>query len=218
MPKAFTEHQKERIRSRLLEEGYRHFSAHGLRKTNVEELARAAHISKGAFYLFYESKEALFMDVMELAEARFRTELLAVIERPGPSPHTRLLTVFQTAFGLLKTIPMLQVFTGSDYEMLFRAVPEAKLEEHLTNDRVFLQELVTRCRQAGIPVQAKPEQIAGLLYPLVLAVIHDQDTIASRLTADMDVLLELIAAFCLGEVQVGSSIGRGRQARARSKA
>ena len=74
MPKGFTEHEKELIRKRLLKEGYKQFSAYGLKKTNIEELAEAAKISKGAFYLFYESKEALFMDVVEVAEQRYRQE------------------------------------------------------------------------------------------------------------------------------------------------
>ena len=92
MPKGFTEHEKELIGKRLLEQGYRQFSAYGLKKTNIEEIAEAAGISKGAFYNFYESKEALFMDVIELAEIRFRQEMLAVIDLPGlrPAPAGRL--------------------------------------------------------------------------------------------------------------------------------
>ena len=65
MPRAFTEHERTVIGKRLLQQGYRQFSAYGLAKTNVEEIAKAAGISKGAFYIFYESKEALFMDVIE---------------------------------------------------------------------------------------------------------------------------------------------------------
>src|SRR5512135_636629 len=97
MPKAFSEREKELIKSRLLEQGYKLFSAYGLKKTNVEEIAAAAGISKGAFYNFYESKEALFMDVVEQAETRVRQELLAVVDLPGPSPRARLFAVLKTA-------------------------------------------------------------------------------------------------------------------------
>ncbi|MBN2550474.1 MAG: helix-turn-helix transcriptional regulator, partial [Anaerolineales bacterium] len=60
MPKGFSDQEKEIIRARLLEQGQRLFSAHGLKKTNIDELAAAAGISKGAFYLFFASKEACF--------------------------------------------------------------------------------------------------------------------------------------------------------------
>jgi AcrR family transcriptional regulator len=93
MPKAFTEQEKDWIRTRLVEQGYELFATYGLKKTNIEELTQASGISKGAFYLFYESKEALFMDVVELAEQRFRHEILEAIDQPGPSPRARLVAV-----------------------------------------------------------------------------------------------------------------------------
>jgi len=201
MPKAFSEHEKDLIGKRLLEQGYRQFSAYGLRKTNIEEIAKAAGISKGAFYNFYESKEALFMDVAEWAEARYRREILAAIDLPGPSPRARLFFVFKKAFALLKTIPILQFFTGSDYDLLFRRIPAEKLQEHLASDRVFFEELVTRCRNAGIPIRARPEEISNLLYPLVLAILHEDDLGQDRLSGSIESLLELVAAFSLGEVK-----------------
>ena len=208
MPKGFTEHEKELIRKRLVKEGYKQFSAYGLKKTNIEELARAAKISKGAFYLFYESKEALFMDVAELAEQRYRQEVLGVIDLPGSSPRARLLAVFKQALALLKTIPILQFFTGSDYDLLFRRIPPEKLQEHLASDRMFFAEWVARCQNAGIPIRARPEEISSLIYPLVLAIMHEDDLGRNNFSGSIDSLLELVAAFCLGEVesQLGSSI------------
>jgi AcrR family transcriptional regulator len=202
MPKGFTEHEKELIRRRLIEQGYKQFSAYGLKKTKVEELAEAAKISKGAFYLFYESKEALFMDVAELAEQRYRQEILATLALPGPSPRARLLAVFKKAFALLKKIPILQFFTSSDYDLLFRRIPAEKLQEHLANDRMFFEGLVTRCQNAGIPIVARPEEISSLLYPLVLAIIHQDDLSLTNFSGSIDLLLELVAAFCLGEVEI----------------
>jgi AcrR family transcriptional regulator len=202
MPKAFAEHEKELIGKRLLEQGYRLFSAYGLKKTNVEEIAKAAGISKGAFYHFYVSKEALFMDVIEQAEIRVRQELLAVIDLPGPSPRARLFAILKKAFSLFEAIPILQFFTGSDYDQLFRRIPAEKLREHLTSDRLFFEELITHCRKAGIPILAQPEQIAGLLYSLVLTTLHKDDMERMNFSGSIDLMLELVAAFCLGEVEL----------------
>ena len=202
MPRAFTEHEKELISTQLLEQGYKLFSTYGLKKTNIEELAAAAGISKGAFYIFYESKEALFMDVVELAEERFRQEILAAIDRPGPSPRARLVAVLKQAFSLMKTMPILQHFTRGDYDLLYRRLPAEKLQEHLASDMVFIQELVTRCQKAGIPIQARAEDISGLLYAMVLTVLHEEDFGPNTFDGTLDLLLELVAAFCLGEVEI----------------
>ncbi|MGD0004699.1 MAG: TetR/AcrR family transcriptional regulator [Anaerolineaceae bacterium] len=213
MPKGFTESEKNLIGERLLEQGYRQFSAYGLKKTSIEELAAASGISKGAFYLFYESKEALFMDVIEQAEKRFRLELLEAIDLPGPSPRARLLRVFQKAFDLLKTTPILKFFTGSDYDLLFRRVPAEKFQQHLASDEVFIGELLDRCRKSGIPIRAQVEEISGLLYALVLTVLHEDDFGPGNFKGTVDTLMELMAAYCVGEVEVRDNNvgGSGRQ-------
>ncbi len=207
MPKGFTEHEKELIRKRLIEQGYKQFSAYGLKKTNVEELAAAARISKGAFYLFYDSKEALFMDAVELAEQRYRQEILAMADRPGPSPRARLYAVFKQSFTVMRSMPILKFISGSDFELLFRRLPAEKLQEHLAGDQAFFVELVEHCRHAGIPVRVQPAEIGRLLYPLVLASLHEDDLNLGDFGGNVDALLELIAAFCLGEVDLDHTEG-----------
>ena len=202
MPKGFSEHEKELIRKRLLKEGYQQFSTYGLKKTNIEELAEATGISKGAFYLFYDSKEALFMDVVELAEKRYRQEILAAIEKWGPSPRARLYAIFKQFFTALRSMPILKFITGSDFELIFRKLPAEKLQEHLASDQAFFIDLVEHCRNAGIPIQMPPAEVGRLLYPLVLASLHEDDLRIDNFSGSIDTLLELIAAFCLGEVRL----------------
>lgn len=141
------------------------------------------------------------MDVIERAEQHFRQEVLATIDLPGPSPRARLLAVLKRAFSLLKTMPLLQFLTGSDYDRLFRRMPAERVQEHLASDRVFIQELITRCQNAGIPIQARIEEISGLLYALVLTILHEDDFGPAQFSGTTDLLLELVAAFCLGEVE-----------------
>ena len=202
MPKGFNEKEKELISKRLLEQGYRLFSAYGLKKTNVEELAGAAGISKGAFYNFYESKEALFMEVIEQAEIRLRQEILSVIDLPGSSPRARLFAIMKKALSLIETIPMLQFFTGSDYDLLFRRLPAEKLQQHLSGDRAFFEELVACCQKAGIPIRVQSEQIISLLYPLVMIFLQEDALRMDHFSGSIDLLLELVVAFCLGEVEI----------------
>lgn len=191
------------IRRRLLEQGHRQFSAYGLRKTSIQELASAAGISKGAFYLFYPSKEALFLDVVEQVEQRFRQEILALVDIPGPSPRARLFALLQHAFHLARTIPLVQFLTSSDYDLLFRVVPQETFQEHLAYDRAFIDELVTRCRQAGIPLQMEAEHILSLLYPLALTVLREQEyTAVFPLGESIAVFLELIVGVWLGEIEL----------------
>jgi AcrR family transcriptional regulator len=202
MPRWFSEQEKEIIRKRLLEQGYKLFSAYGLKKTNIEEIARAGGISKGAFYSFYASKEALFFDVIEQVEERARGQILEMIDLPGPSPRARLLAVLKKAFALFMEMPILMFFTGSDFDLLARRIPAEKIQEHLASDITFVDEVIRRCQVAGIPILVQTTQIMGLLYPLVLACLQENAIGQANLPGNTDMLLELVAAYCVGEVEL----------------
>ena len=64
----FTDEQRMLIRSRLLESAQRHAIHDGVQKTSLDTLTSEAGISKSSFYKFYESKEALFLEVAALWE------------------------------------------------------------------------------------------------------------------------------------------------------
>ena len=202
MPKGFTEREKEIIQARLLENGHKMFASYGLRKTNVEDLTRAIGISKGAFYIFYESKEALFMDVIEAAERQFRTQVLAEIEKPGPTPQTRFKHVLQTAFSIWKSFPILQQVTQVEYSLLLEKMPLEKVKEHLQSDREFIDLLIQRCQQAGILITAGGDHIAGLMTAMFFVSLHETDFGPGTYPGILDVLLELISAFCVGKISL----------------
>ena len=74
MPRAFTAVEKETIRDKLMEAGRACFLRYGLKKTTIEDLVKPAGIAKASFYLFFDSKEALYIDL-------FMDEIPAMMNR-----------------------------------------------------------------------------------------------------------------------------------------
>ena len=64
MARSFTEREKENIKRSLQEACKQSWTQYGYKKTSVDDLCKQVGISKGAFYLFFESKEALFCEVL----------------------------------------------------------------------------------------------------------------------------------------------------------
>ncbi|MDD3186071.1 MAG: TetR/AcrR family transcriptional regulator [Anaerostipes sp.] len=64
MARGFSEREKETIKKSLQEACKQSWTQYGYKKTSVDELCKQVGISKGAFYLFFESKEALFCEVL----------------------------------------------------------------------------------------------------------------------------------------------------------
>ncbi len=81
MARSFTEREKENIKRRLQETCMQSWTQYGYKKTSVDELCRQTGISKGAFYLFFESKEALFCEVLCSVQEQICNAALEVIEK-----------------------------------------------------------------------------------------------------------------------------------------
>ncbi len=78
MAKSFTKREKENIKRSLQEACKQSWTQYGYKKTSVDDLCRQVGISKGAFYIFFESKEALFCEVLcsvqeQMNKAAFET-------------------------------------------------------------------------------------------------------------------------------------------------
>jgi AcrR family transcriptional regulator len=202
MTRSFSEQEKEEIRKRLLDLGLKHFSTYGFKKTNVDEIARTAGISKGAFYRFYASKEMLFMDVIEQVEVRGREEIMKMIDLPGPTPRARFYAILKRAFDLFGEMPIMQFFSAGDFSMLVNQVPADKFREHIDSDQGFFDQLLDACRQSGIPVTVAAEDVVNMLYPLVVAFLMEENSGEIRLTKKMSANLELVSAYCLGEIKL----------------
>jgi len=74
MPKAFTATEKQTIRDRLMEAGRTCFLRYGMKKTTLDDLVKPAGIAKASFYLFFHSKEDLYVEL-------FLREMPAMIDR-----------------------------------------------------------------------------------------------------------------------------------------
>lgn len=70
MAKSFSESEKINIKEKLISACEISWSKYGYKKTSIDELCAKAGISKGAFYIFYESKELLFCDTMDIVQAK----------------------------------------------------------------------------------------------------------------------------------------------------
>lgn len=144
MPKAFTDNEREHIKKRLTEEAQSCLKLYGIRKTTVDELVKRVNIPKGTFYLFYDSKELLFYDVLcsvhdELhADLRHRLEAL-----DGPVTADQ---VTDLVFGLYRKVEasfLYKFITSGDLELLMRKLPPEIARAHAEKDDFSIEQLIS---------------------------------------------------------------------------
>jgi AcrR family transcriptional regulator len=121
MAKAFSEQEREIINEKLIAACEECWNQYGYQKTNIRDLCSKAGISAGAFYLFYESKELLFIETAAIGVKR----ILSIIDKNMP-PENRTKHDFARAFKLMaKEIENTKWLLSieDDYEIFRRKFP-----------------------------------------------------------------------------------------------
>lgn len=195
MSRAFSENEKETIRAQMLEKGQKLLERQGIKKTSVDELAQAVGISKGAFYRFYESKEELFMEILEGLEADFRARIFDISIRPRHNARQHLAKLFKATLLTWDRYPLLKNFGMAEYEYLARKLPPERVQAHAHHDDEFVKEFIKRIRREGITVKASPRLISNLMKSLFFVSLHRDDLGKDAYVETMETLADLVARF-----------------------
>jgi AcrR family transcriptional regulator len=201
MPRAFTDTERSAIRERLIATGQSLFARRGIRATTVEQLAREAGISKGAFYFFYPSKEALFFAIVEQVEEEIQSRLLDQVTQ-NPRDALRLLLRF--SLSARDENPLFDVATSEEAVAVMRTMSAEEQEQFLRRDIEMTTTLAKRLDAAGVEVAASPALLAGLLRALVFVGMHREDIGIEVAPAVEDFLVETIAG-ALGAAPHGTA-------------
>jgi AcrR family transcriptional regulator len=195
MPKAFSEKEKEVIRQQMGEKSKRLFELHGLRKTSVDEITAAAGISKGAFYLFYESKEELFLEIMEQMESELRESVLEYALQPKENARQNVRRILSSFLLTYDAYPLLKNLGQSDFDYLVRKLPAERLQAHLDRDSKFFDSFIKKVKREGIPLKVPPRVAMNLILSLFLVSLHRHDFGEDVYAETMKILTDLVAGY-----------------------
>lgn len=127
MPR-FGEDEKKRINEKLLSEGERLFSTHGIKKVTIDDLVEAVGIAKASFYTFYESKEYLYLDIVQSIQQKIFVELDSIlVANENLSSEERVLQVFESMNAMMLQYPILIHMNTATIEIIARKVSKERL-------------------------------------------------------------------------------------------
>lgn len=141
MPK-FSDNERETIHKLLLVEGERLFSAYGLKKVTIDDLAKAVTISKGSFYAFYQSKEELYVKINFDLQVRVFNQIENDLTTNAFLPPRVLstLAINLVIQGFIAN-PILTHFDSDTWMYLRRKLPKEIFEQHIYDDGMVLKKL-----------------------------------------------------------------------------
>ena len=195
MPKAFSDEEKQRIRERLLKVGRECFTRYGLKKTTVEDLTRPVGIAKSSFYLFFESKEALYVELMM---AEMPTMLKRLIDASfGATDDTReaLILLLKEIVHEIETNEMARILLDDPMEL--QRLAEGLDFEGIMNRSAGmftpLYDEIRKAQERGDMIQGDPAQISYALGLIKLLPVNRDRVPRELYDAMLDLAPQVIA-------------------------
>lgn len=191
MPRAFTDQEKKNIHLKLIESGKIAFGQYGIKKTNIEDLAKMAGISKGAFYQFFPSKEDLYFAVIRHYETGQHQYMHTLLNENNDSERKLLKTVIKNIMDQVENDPFVRRLLGKEeFDYLWQKFTPEQLENAMEADVDFASQLVEIWRKKGKLKIDNPQMISGVFRAIFFLFQHKQDIGAEVFPEVVDLLLD----------------------------
>lgn len=194
MPAGFTGTEKERIRGVLLDVGGRLFARQGVRKTSLEELVGPAGVAKSTFYLFFDSKEALYLALMVREAGEVRRRVIDGGLLAGADTRDGLRRFLHATLDEFAANPLWRRLIAHPEEMdaVARKITPGEAAKIPDNPAAALAAFLAD--RAGDLVAADPAVITGVLQAVLLVPLHaDRLGDPAHYPQIVDLLVDIVA-------------------------
>ncbi len=209
--------------SRILDAANDLITHYGYDKTTVDDIARTAGISKGAVYLHFKGKEALFEALLLRESERVMDDMFARIEA-DPEGGT-LFHVYSHALYAAISNPLIRALSTRDRRVLGDFARRFANMVSPQESMMFGREFIAHFQAAGlIRSDLSPETVTHLLVYMRYGFLMSENVLPPEHTPPID---EIVAAMAdmlskglspdgLGNSEAGKAIMRGYIAQLRA--
>lgn len=165
MPKSFTVQEKETIQMHLQDACRKSWTQYGYKKTSVDALCKQVGISKGAFYLFFPSKESLFCEVLCAVQDEIRSNASRIMEQL--KDKAGIAEALKYIYRAYDENNFLYDSSSADYAAFISKLSEEEMEKlKASNSRaeqLFLNQPYAKCK-------VDPEMALSVMYTSLISI------------------------------------------------
>ena len=187
MPKIFSEDDKEKLRTMLIETGFEILRSSGLDGVNVDELCRKCYIAKGTFYNFFETKAEYIYQMMLFERERSKRELSSRLNENGRLTSSALRSYL---IWLRDENPnVFSYLTDKEQKMLISKWRPEYLENR-QNDEQTMQAIISLLERPA--PQPDWKNACNLMKMLAIALTMPEVFIADAFESTTEILIDKI--------------------------
>ncbi len=193
--RGFSEGERERIRSGLLETGRELFTRYGIKKTTIAELTDPVGIAPSTFYQFFDSKEDLYAEILEEVSHEIVGPIMANSFEATDDPEEAIREFLRRLLDEMETNPLLErvVVEGTAQEHLDRGTKEEKRAER-EEELAYILPYTERWHEQGRVRGPDPKVVASVIRAMGFMTLHRDDIGADLYPATRDLMIDAIAA------------------------
>ncbi|SMO77291.1 TetR/AcrR family transcriptional regulator [Halorubrum cibi] len=171
----FSESERDRIRSQLVEDGGELFARFGFDRTRIKDVTEAVGIGTSTFYQFFDSKEALYVAVLRAEQERIEAHIEAAVSE-AETPREEVRTMLRTTFREVRSNPLAsRLIVGGELQQLYDQLSEDDRESIGSDPRETELPYASRWAAMDEVRYDDPDLINGLLRSLIF-VTRAQDS------------------------------------------
>ncbi|MFC5368124.1 TetR/AcrR family transcriptional regulator [Salinirubrum litoreum] len=174
--RGFTPEQESRIRTQLLETGHELFSTYGLRKTTIEDLTSEVDIGTSTFYRFFDSKEELFLAVLEREGERVLAEFHDRDFDEADDPAAATAAFLRFIMDEIETNPLVEtMLVDVTRQQVAAHLSEAEREADRESDIALIRSFVADWVDDDAVHGEDPDVVAGAIRAITFLTLHRED-------------------------------------------
>lgn len=191
----FSDAKREQIRETLHETGYELFTRYGLSKTTISELTEPAGIANATFYQFYDSKEELYIEILETYREEFVPRLLENSFEAHDDPEDAITVFLEELMDEFESNPLLhQIIVEDEFDRLRAQYSEDEVTEKRERSAEFFLPYIEQWYDDGKVTGPDPETIAHMIRAVALFPYHKEHIEKDRYPAIRETLIATVAA------------------------
>ena len=203
MGRALTKRGEER-RHQLLDTATAAFAEHGYHTTSVADIVDRVGVGKGVFYWYFESKEALFLEVLARAQDDLRGAQGAPTDDPDPLRRLEL--------GIRSSLTWLEANRGVLVIFQLAATDDRFVGVLRAGEAAMADELAGHLKEAIVAGRIPDGDPQVLAYAVLGAIDALARTFLGREGAWDEGVADTAVAFCLGGLMANRATRPGGSA------
>ncbi|KTG11630.1 hypothetical protein AUR64_00100 [Haloprofundus marisrubri] len=173
--RGFTDAERERIERELVDVGRELFAQYGLSKTTIADLTEPVGVAPSTFYQFFDSKEALYLHILEGEGERLVARLhesLADVD----DAETGIRTLLDVVMGELETNPLIRALVSADeLGHLQSQFTDAEAADARAQKTALLESFLDQWEETGLLADEGPSVVADVLRAATFVTLYREE-------------------------------------------